>query len=191
MQYFFETGIQYYVAGRYAAFAGFTPVAGNLLHHALEMFMKGYLSSSLTLEELKKQGHHLGALWRLVKNTNTSGGLDKLDRIVLELDKFERIRYPDSILDAGMMSMITFEDDPVEPTSTQGRPEPVYQVAVRWVDELVEHIFDLSRVNPGFFTERLNECAKEYLEKGLKAPHSFRCGRRILCATEAEPNGVK
>ena len=41
---FFRTAGQYYVAGRYAAFAGFIPVTGNLLHHAIELFLKGGLS---------------------------------------------------------------------------------------------------------------------------------------------------
>ena len=155
------------------------------------MFMKGYLSASLNLKELKKQGHRLETLWRLVKETSTSDGLGKLDRTVLELDKFEGIRYPDSMLKDGMMSILTFEDDLFDPTPIQERSEPVYQVAVRWIDELVEFIFGLSRLNPGFFTERLNECAKEYLEKGLKAPQSFFCGRRILCETEAETNDAQ
>jgi hypothetical protein len=38
---FFKTGCQYYLAGRYAAFAGLNPVTGNLLRHAVENFLKG------------------------------------------------------------------------------------------------------------------------------------------------------
>ena len=33
---FFDLGFQYYIGGRYAVAAGLAPVAGNLLHHAIE-----------------------------------------------------------------------------------------------------------------------------------------------------------
>jgi hypothetical protein len=38
---FFKTGCQHYLAGRYAAFAGLNPVIGNVLHRAIENFLKG------------------------------------------------------------------------------------------------------------------------------------------------------
>jgi hypothetical protein len=41
---FFDRSIQYYAAGRFAFHSGLTPVAGNLLHHAVEMCLKGALS---------------------------------------------------------------------------------------------------------------------------------------------------
>jgi hypothetical protein len=34
---FFSTACDYYIAGRFAAFAGLNPVVGNLLYHAIEM----------------------------------------------------------------------------------------------------------------------------------------------------------
>ena len=46
---FFSAGTQYYVAGRYAVIVGLIPVAGNLLHHAVEMFLKGGLASSISI----------------------------------------------------------------------------------------------------------------------------------------------
>jgi hypothetical protein len=53
---FIATGTQYYVAGRYAVIAGLMPVAGNLLHHAIEMCLKGALSKKAgkSLQQLKK-----------------------------------------------------------------------------------------------------------------------------------------
>ena len=45
MQYF-RFGTQYYVAGRYAALVWLIPVAGNLLHHAIEMYLKGARTES-------------------------------------------------------------------------------------------------------------------------------------------------
>ena len=53
-EWFFRFGLQYLVAGRFSASSGLSPVGANLLHHALEMLLKGYLSSSMTLGELKK-----------------------------------------------------------------------------------------------------------------------------------------
>src|SRR2546423_12356690 len=41
---FISTGMDYYVAGRYAVFAGLNPTAANLLHHAVEMALKGALA---------------------------------------------------------------------------------------------------------------------------------------------------
>jgi len=41
---FFGFGFQYYLAGRYAVAAQLLPVAANLLHHAIEMLLKGELT---------------------------------------------------------------------------------------------------------------------------------------------------
>ena len=52
LELFFSSATQYYVSGRYAVFAGLTPVVGNLLHHAVEMYLKGALSKTMTLDQL-------------------------------------------------------------------------------------------------------------------------------------------
>ena len=39
-----RSAIDYYAVGRYAVFAGLNPTAGNLLHHAVEMCLKGALA---------------------------------------------------------------------------------------------------------------------------------------------------
>src|SRR5258708_5472564 len=51
---FLTLGIQYYTAGRSAAWAGLMPVCGNLCHHAVEMLLKAGLSRKHSLAELKK-----------------------------------------------------------------------------------------------------------------------------------------
>ena len=60
----FGLGLDYYIAGRAAAMAGLAPVAGNLLHHAVEMLVKADLSKTIPLVELKARrfGHGLPAL---------------------------------------------------------------------------------------------------------------------------------
>jgi hypothetical protein len=62
---FFDRSIQYYAAGRFAFHSGLTPVAGNLLHHAVEMCLKGALSKKgFGLKQLYKLGHsqHMGGV---------------------------------------------------------------------------------------------------------------------------------
>ena len=56
---FGRLGAHYYIAGRFAFFSAFIPVAGNLLHHAVEMFLKGALIRTLALEKLQSIGHDL------------------------------------------------------------------------------------------------------------------------------------
>jgi hypothetical protein len=41
--FFFSSAAQYYVAGRFGVFAALNPVAANLMHHAIEMYLKGAL----------------------------------------------------------------------------------------------------------------------------------------------------
>ena len=40
---YFKIATDYYIAGRYAYFSALIPTAGNLLHHAVELYLKGYL----------------------------------------------------------------------------------------------------------------------------------------------------
>jgi hypothetical protein len=99
---FFKFGSQYYVAGRYGVFAGLMPVAANLHHHAIEMFLKGALSKSMSLEELKRKlGHRLPKIWTKFKRQASDPSLNRFDKIIKELNKFEDIRYPDEILRRG------------------------------------------------------------------------------------------
>jgi hypothetical protein len=43
LEEYFSAAIQYHISARFAAIAGFIPVSGNLAHHAVEMYLKGYL----------------------------------------------------------------------------------------------------------------------------------------------------
>jgi hypothetical protein len=84
------TGCQYYVAGRYAAFAGLNPVAGNLLHHAIENFLKGVLSKTKTLDELKKLGHKLPDIWAVFKAKANDVKLAQFDSTISRLATLKR-----------------------------------------------------------------------------------------------------
>jgi hypothetical protein len=62
--HFYTMGLQYYLAGRFGALHWLTPVAGNLLHHAVEMLLKGKLAhhhSQADLKDRKKFGHDLAS----------------------------------------------------------------------------------------------------------------------------------
>jgi hypothetical protein len=79
---FFTYGSQYYVAGRYGVFAALMPVAANLDHHAIEMFLKGALSKSMTLKEMKnKLGHDLDKTWQAFKTQTADESLERFDRV--------------------------------------------------------------------------------------------------------------
>ena len=82
---YFGLGVHYYVVARYAAFAQLVPVCGNLFHHAIEMFLKGYLAHHGEAE-LKKLGHQLTVLWREFKYEVGDAALDPFDTVVKELD---------------------------------------------------------------------------------------------------------
>jgi hypothetical protein len=63
---FYSYGFQYYVAGRFAVIAQLSPVAANLLHHAIEMLLKGELAH-LDEKQRKDMGHDLTKLWPAYK----------------------------------------------------------------------------------------------------------------------------
>src|SRR5260370_37935659 len=83
---FFRYGCQYYVAARYGVFASLIPVAGNLHHHAIEMLLKGALSKSMSLKEMKdKLGHKLQRSWEAFKTQAGDARLNRFDRAIQEL----------------------------------------------------------------------------------------------------------
>jgi hypothetical protein len=77
-----QTATQYYVTVRFAAFAWFIPVTGNLFHHAIEMYLKGHLSATMTDKELRDNlGHDLTKIWRRFKQSLSDTMLDQLIRL--------------------------------------------------------------------------------------------------------------
>ena len=103
---FISAGMHYYVAGRYAVFAGLNPTAANLLHHAVEMGLKGALAKKgISSKRLKKLGHDLPKTWRKFTAVYGIDG-SSFDRVIAGLQKFEEIRYPDEILKKGLSSLI-------------------------------------------------------------------------------------
>src|SRR6267143_1699546 len=107
-----EYGLQYYIAGRFAVHAQFTPVCANLLHHAVELLIKANLSRGDSPTAIRGYGHRqsyghaLASAWQEFKKRNGDPALGAHDAVVDELDKFEDVRYPDRLLDEGAMISI-------------------------------------------------------------------------------------
>ena len=51
---FFTLATQYYAMGRQAVRLHLMPVGANLLHHAVEMYLKAYLCRTVSIHVLEK-----------------------------------------------------------------------------------------------------------------------------------------
>jgi hypothetical protein len=126
------------------------PVCGNLFHHAVEMALKGGLAKKREISELKDIGHNLKALWRAFKVEFPDPGLERHDKTISSLNKYEDIRYP------GMMGSIAIAADwfsAPPPVTTYGsvKTPKQYPLVVRDIDNLFADIFKASSWNPPAF----------------------------------------
>jgi hypothetical protein len=164
---FFDSGTQYYIAGRYAAFAALNPVVGNLMHHAIEHLLKGGLAKAKSLSELKKLGHYLPGIWHAFKAQANDPNLARFDSVISTLDKFEELRYPDCVLLNGAQSLINITKAGAAMTtaSSSAFPQPPqYDLVVEEIDELVAAIFAAASRNPkAYFGAAFKPEAREYL----------------------------
>lgn len=166
LQQFFRAATHYYIAGRYAAIAQLSPLAGNLLHHAIEMYLKGTLSKTTSLDELKKLSHNLPKIWEAFKIQAGDRALASFDPVLSSLDAFEELRYPNSILARGMAAAVGVSRGAAPPLRAMtSRPEPTYEVYLEETDALVGRIFEVASVNPAFFFAGLTRRAREYLKE--------------------------
>lgn len=162
---FFTYGGQYYVTGRYAAFAGLTPVVGNILHHAIEMFLKGALCKSKTIDEMRiKLRHDLVKIWKAFKAQENDTALAVFDEAIAQLHRFEVIRYPPQGMVLRMYilktdaeySFVTANDIPLPPD---------YRLCLEEVDELVALLLARTDQNPRHYFQAMmpREDARTYL----------------------------
>src|SRR5437879_2039088 len=97
---FCQRGMEYYVAGRFSALSGKSIiVSGNILHHAIEMLLKGALCMrrSHSRQQIRSMGHNLKRAWKAFKKTCSDPRLNALDSAIKDLNKFEDLRYPDKL----------------------------------------------------------------------------------------------
>jgi hypothetical protein len=93
---FLRLALQYYIAGRSACFAYSMPVAGNLLHHAVEMVLKHLLAEKgVTESELHYEFRHdLKKLWRATKKSLADPSLNTYDPVIRNIARMYDVRYP-------------------------------------------------------------------------------------------------
>jgi hypothetical protein len=150
-EYFYKIALEYYVSGRAAILCGSSFIPGNLLHHSVEMLLKGHLSRTIPLEHLKdpkKFGHKLPKLWAAFKPLFPNEDLSEFDPMISELEKFETIRYPEEILKKGAQIGFGFGRGKPVTNITPSRQEPEYQMGVGDVDAFFGRLFPLCRMNP-------------------------------------------
>lgn len=158
---FFSSGMQYYISGRYAVLAGLIPVAGNLLHHAIEMFLKGGLARVADSNELRRLGHNVPNMWRLFKERLGQRELDRFDSVITSVHAFEELRYPDSLIENGARIMVGIVGAPQLAKAEQVIPTPSYELYLSEIDPLVRSMFEAASVNPAFFLAGMNPRARE------------------------------
>jgi hypothetical protein len=150
LEAFLDLAMQYYVAGRFAARAGLVPVHGNLLHHAVEMFLKAVLVGTLTPEELarKPYGHNLLALWDRYKVKEADSTLTRFDTTISALHGFESVRYPDEIVRLGFEVSVEWAPDEITFAAGHGYRPPSYSVVINEVDTLTIEIVRRADLDP-------------------------------------------
>jgi len=134
---FSSSALQYYAAGRFSAISLLMPVAGNLLHHAVEMFLKAALAHHISVVDLKKKySHNLERIWSEFKAGHPSAQLTMFDNVVRKLHRFESIRYP-SVAgdDPGFLQLVVGQDPP----KTEA-PAPPFQLVLNEIDAVVAKI---------------------------------------------------
>jgi hypothetical protein len=171
-EYYITSALQYHVSGRFAAFAGFSHVCGILLHHALEMYLKGQLCLKLDEKQLKKLGHRLASAWELFKEDVSAPELAVFDETIRTLHEHETLRYPERIAPAGAMTLIIdFSRNKAagfsnKTTLSQGKH---FQVFIDDIDALAQIILEKSKLNPLYFTGGLKNDAKIFLKRDNKS----------------------
>lgn len=160
---FAQLAVQYYVAGRSAAIAQLIPVLGNLLHHAIEMSLKAGLAKHKTLRELKSMSHDLTNIWAQFKAQYPTGEAARFDDAIVELQKFEELRYPDSVLTRGAMMELALFREHVGTPSASAVAVPRYVLVLEDIDELMAFTFRLSNLNPLDFIGSMGPEGSRYL----------------------------
>jgi hypothetical protein len=157
---FIASAMHYYTAGRYAVFASLNPTAANLLHHAVEMSLKGALSKAgMSLSDLRKLKHNLLKIW-CAFTRSYQVDLSSFEPVIVDLNKYEEIRYPDLIVVQGMESEITRGKPPTSP----GSGLPKYPLRLGDIDELLDRVFTVASIShKGYSNHIFKPEARKYL----------------------------
>jgi hypothetical protein len=169
--HFLQRGLQYYVAGRFSALAQQFPICANLLHHSVEMLLKGSLCRSHSKGQLRAMRHNLRKAWLAFKASHQDPRLNQFDATVSALNKFERIRYPDEVLNKGMIGTFDlFHEHKSKSQSYLANTPPHYSLNLEDVDQLVALVFEVAKFNPHFFLNSMSVSAREVLNDRNRHP---------------------
>jgi hypothetical protein len=163
---FFTLATQYYAAGRQAVHLHLMPVGANLLHHAVEMYLKAYLCRTLSIEVLKfKISHSLTAAWQEFKSQVSDTSLNRFDSDIGELDRFGNLRYPDISENVATMIWSAAPDRVQIHVHDRAGPNDQYKLYLFNIDDLVATIISKQGVNIAFFKAQLDSEAIETLTR--------------------------
>jgi len=163
----FEYGMEYYAAGRSAFFAQLSIIAANTFHHAIEFFLK-----ALLYRHTAERGHNLEVLWRAFRTHASDPQLSEFDGVIVELNKFENIRYPDNAAKYYGSMAILLSPTRASRGTAEGAGE-IFQLCLEDVDRLVMVIFTAARRYPRLgrlsheakaIMRRDNVCASDWLD---------------------------
>ena len=154
---FSRLATQYYVAGRFTIQSGLLPVGANLLHHAIEMYLKAYLCKTVGIDELRdKISHSLTKAWDRFKLILGDASMTRFDSVIEELNQFENLRYPDKASPRGATIIWSPNSEKVFIETKDSRTVQ-YRLVLGDIDELVEVVLGAIGINPQFLKARLSE----------------------------------
>jgi hypothetical protein len=91
--------------------------------------------------------------------------LRRFDAAVSALNEYEELRYPNSVLNKGMLSGFELKRAQAVQVSGLVAAVPRHTLCLEDVDELMSLVFKNAGVNPTFFTGALKKQAKEFLSE--------------------------
>lgn len=138
--------VQHYVAGRMLALQLQTHVAGNVLHHAVELFIKAELSGTATIDDLKnKYRHNLKKLWVAYCSLHAGTPSDFVTTIN-DLDAFEEIRYPTAEKESISQHYSLYKDAAGRRMGAPG----AYSLTLESIDELIAFVVSKNRLKQSY-----------------------------------------
>lgn len=165
----FRVALQYYGAGRFAMACNFTPVSANLLHHAVELCLKGNLAPVLGVAALRSFSHDIRQLWSAFRQHFGDESLAGFDQLIQELHNFERIRYPEALIAGGGFFSVGFPSG-ARNVQLSGPKLPEYNLSVGDIDSLIKQFFALGNLNPAFYSLLEDEHAAPYFKYRKNTP---------------------
>lgn len=171
--HFAQLSVQYFIAGRSAAFQQLIPILGNLLHHAVEMALKAHLAQSLTLKQLVAYRHNLPRLWNAFKASVPGTDYSHLDGPIEALHRYESLRYPDSVLEHGALMELSLLREHVGPVTPSPGGIPKYSIVLEDIDETMAVIFKSASLNPTFITGSATQEARQALTRNNRFAHGW------------------